>query len=209
MEPDVEPLQAYLERHLPERGDVLRGLELAAQEEGIPIVGPHVGALLMVLTRASGTKRALELGTAIGYSAIWIARGLMPSGRLITVEKREEMAKRAEKSIAEAGLGDSVEIRVGEALGLLPSLGEEFDMIFNDVDKEGYPKLLPVCKKALRPGGLLVTDNVLWGGRVASQDDSPTTKAIREYNRLLAEDEEMPTVILPLRDGVSISVKSV
>ncbi len=185
----------------------MRRLEHVAQEEGIPIVGPHVGALLMVLARASGTKKALELGTAIGYSAIWIARGLAPGGRLITVEKGEKMARRAQRSIAEAGLRDSVEIRVGEALGLLQSLGEDFDMIFNDVDKEGYPKLLPICKKALRPGGLLITDNVLWGGRVASQDDSPTTKAVREYNRLLAEDEEMPTVILPLRDGVSITVK--
>ncbi len=210
MEASGEALEAYLESLMPERDAVLRKLEEEAEQEGIPIVGPHVGSLLMALSMASRCEKAVELGTAIGYSAIWIARGLQPGGKLTTVEAREEMAKRARESIEDAGLGDEVEVVVGEAMEVLPTLGRDHDLIFNDIDKEEYPRVLPLCKDALRPGGLLVTDNVLWGGRVASPDDkSPSTQAIRMYNRRLAEDRDMVTVIIPLRDGVSISVKRV
>ncbi len=203
-------MRDYVESLLPHRDELLKELESVAQEEGIPIVGPHVGSLLMILASASGARRAVELGTAIGYSAIWLARGMGAGGRLVTIEMREEMARRAGKSIERAGLQDSVEILVGKALELLPTLGDGFDIVFNDINKEDYPAVLPLCKEALRSGGLLLTDNVLWGGRVVSEQDvSPSTEAIREYNRVLAEDEEWTTVILPIRDGVSISVKRV
>lgn len=200
----------YIEGLLPTRDRVLRRLESEAREEGIPIIGPHVGALLMVLAAAAKSQRGVELGTAIGYSTIWIARGLGDDGKLYTVEAREEMVGRAVRNVAEAGLGDVVEILSGPAHEVLPTLGGGFDLVFNDIDKEDYPAMLPLCKESLRPGGLLITDNVLWGGRVTSPEDrSASTEAIREYNRLLAEDEEMMTVILPIRDGVSISVKRV
>ncbi len=205
---DAEPVRTYMERLLLPRDVLLRRLEREAEEEGWPIVGPHVGSLLHILTAAVGARRALELGTAIGYSATWIARGLPAGGRMVTVEVSEETAQRARRNLQEAGLGEVVEVRVGEAVELLPELGTGYDIIFNDIDKEGYPASLPLCKEALRPGGLLVTDNVLWSGRVADPEDrSPATEAIRAYNRRLAEDPEMATVILPLRDGVSISVK--
>ncbi|MEE9237749.1 MAG: O-methyltransferase [Thermoplasmata archaeon] len=210
MDLEGKALRDYVESLLPHRDELLKELESVAQEEGIPIVGPHVGSLLMILASASGARRAVELGTAIGYSAIWLARGMGAGGRLVTIEMREEMARRAGKSIERAGLQDSVEILVGKALELLPTLGDGFDIVFNDINKEDYPAVLPLCKEALRSGGLLLTDNVLWGGRVVSEQDvSPSTEAIREYNRVLAEDEEWTTVILPIRDGVSISVKRV
>jgi predicted O-methyltransferase YrrM len=205
-----EAVREYVEALLPTSDRILRRLEAEASEEGIPIVGPHVGALLTVLTSARGARRALELGTAIGYSTIWIARGLQAGGRLVTVEAREDMVDRARGNLKEAGLEAVVEVVHGDALDVLPGLGGGYDLIFNDVDKLAYPKLLPLCKEALQPGGVLVTDNVLWSGRVANpEDSSASTEAIREYNHLLAAAREMTTVILPVRDGISISVKRV
>lgn len=190
------------------RDAVLQRLEREAAEEGWPIVGPHVGSLLHILTAAVGAKRALELGTAIGYSATWIGRGLVPGGHMVTVEVSEETAERARQNLTEAGLEDVVEVRHGEALELLPDVGTGYDVIFNDIDKEGYPAALPHIKAALRPGGLLLTDNVLRRGWVADAGNrDAAVEAIRTYNRQLAEDPEMAAVILPLRDGVSISVK--
>jgi predicted O-methyltransferase YrrM len=163
---------------------------------------------LQVLASVSGAQRILELGTAVGYSAIWLSRGMAKGGKLISMEARDSMADRARRNVAEAGLGDTVEVRLGQALSLLPEVEGPFDLIFNDIDKESYPQVIPWAKKLLRPGGLLVTDNVLWSGRVADPADQDAwTEAIRTYNRTLAEDEDMETVVLPVRDGVSISVK--
>lgn len=203
-----EAIGVYLDGLLPERDDVLRRLEAEAQKENIPIVGPRVGGLLRLLSSLVGARRVLELGTAVGYSAIWLARGMAAGGELITVEARESMVARALRNVEEAGLADAVDVRLGQALSVLPKLKGPFDLIFNDIDKESYPQVLPLAKEALRSEGLLVTDNVLWGGRVARSDESDSwTEAVRTYNRRLAEDPEMRTVILPLRDGVSISLK--
>ena len=205
---EVEVIAGYLEGLLPERDSVLTRLEAEAREENIPIVGPRVGGILQILASMSGAQRILELGTAVGYSAIWLSRGMGTGGKLITVEARESMAERARRNVAEAGLEDAVEVRLGQALSLLPEVEGRFDLIFNDIDKESYPQVIPYAKKLLRPGGLLVTDNVLWSGRVADPKETDSwTEAIRTYNQTLAEDQDMETVILPVRDGVSISVK--
>ncbi len=205
---EVEAIGAYLDGLLPDRDAVLTRLEAEAREENIPIVGPRVGGILQILASLVGARRVLELGTAVGYSAIWLARGMVEGGKLTTVEARETMAERARRNVAEADLSDVIEVRLGQALALLPEMDGAFDLIFNDIDKESYPQVIPWAKKLLRPGGLLVTDNVLWSGRVADPADSdPWTEAIRTYNRTLADDEDMETVILPVRDGVSISVK--
>jgi predicted O-methyltransferase YrrM len=205
---EVEAIASYLEGLLPERDALLTRLEAEAREENIPIVGPRVGGILQLLASLVGARRVLELGTAVGYSAIWLARGMGQGGRLTTVEARETMAERARRNVAEADLSDVIEVRVGGALTVLPEVKGDFDLIFNDIDKESYPQVIPWAKKLLRPGGILVTDNVLWSGRVADPSDQDAwTEAIRTYNRTLAEDEDMETVILPVRDGVSISVK--
>lgn len=205
----VDPaIEAYLEGLAPPRDALLTRLEAEATEEDIPIVGPQVGALLHLLAAHRAARRVAELGTAIGYSATWMARGMAKDGTLATVEMREAMARRARANLEEAGLADRVTVHVGRALDVFPRLGGDFDLVFNDVDKVGYPAVLPLAKQALRPGGLLVTDNVLWSGRVTDPGDtSEATAAIREYNRRLAEDPDMHTVVLPLRDGVSISLK--
>lgn len=203
-----EAVAGYLAELVQPRDPLLRRLETEAEEENIPIVGPQVGSLLKLLVTLRGARRVLELGTAIGYSATWMARGMRPDGELHTVEMREAMAERARANLREGGLDSVVEVHVGRALDLLPGLGTEYDVIFNDVDKEGYPDVLPLAKAALRLGGLLVTDNVLWSGRVADPEDrSEATEAIRSYNRQLAEDEDMLTVVLPVRDGVSVALR--
>lgn len=209
MEIEAGPLAAYLEDLLPDRDPLLQQMEAYAREHGVPIVGPRVGTLLTILTAAHHAERALELGTAIGYSGIWIARGLAPGGQLLTVEGREDVAEVARRNFQAAGLENRVEVAVGSAHDVLPTMEGEFDLIFNDIDKEGYPAILPLCKAVLRPGGLLVTDNVLWSGRVADPADrTDSTEAIREYNRLLAWDAEMEVVILPIRDGVSVALRA-
>ncbi|MFQ5907729.1 MAG: O-methyltransferase [Thermoplasmata archaeon] len=205
---EVEAISGYLDGLLPERDAVLTRLEAEAHEEDIPIVGPRVGGLLQILVSLVGARRVLELGTAVGYSAIWMARGMSPGGELISVEARQSMAERARRNVDEAGLGDVIDVRLGQALSTLPAVEGDFDLIFNDIDKESYPEVIPWAKKLLRPGGLLVTDNVLWGGRVADPSEQDSwTEAIRTYNRTLGEDEDMETVILPVRDGVSVSRK--
>ena len=205
---EVEAIAGYLEALLPERDSLLTRLEAEAREENIPIVGPRVGGILLMLASLVGARRILELGTAVGYSAIWLARGMGEGGKLTSVEAGETMAERARRNIVEAHLSDVIEVRVGQALSLLAEMDGAFDLIFNDIDKDSYPQVIPWAKKLLRPGGLLVTDNVLWSGRVADPSDQDAwTEAIRTYNRILAEDEDMETVILPVRDGVSISVK--
>ncbi len=205
---EVEAIGAYLDGLLPNRDPVLTRLEAEAREENIPIVGPRVGGLLQMLASLVGARRVLELGTAVGYSAIWLARGMGEGGTLTTVEAREAMAERARRNVGEADLSDVIEVRLGQALALLPEMDGAFDLIFNDIDKESYPQVIPHAKRLLPPGGLLVSDNVLWSGRVADPSDQDSwTEAIRTYNRILAEDEDMETVILPVRDGVSISVK--
>lgn len=203
-----EAIEAYLDGLMPPRDQVLQSMEAFAEEWDVPIVGPRVGTLLMILAAQTHASRILELGTAIGYSAIWLARGMAAGGRVVTIEAREEMAQRARENLRRAGLLDVVDVRVGMAVDVLLDLKGSYDVIFNDIDKEGYPQVLPRLKAILRPGGLLITDNVLWSGRVADPgDSSASTVAIREYNKLLARDEDMETVIVPLRDGVSISRK--
>jgi predicted O-methyltransferase YrrM len=188
------------------RDPFLDRLEREAEREGIPIVGPEEGTLLGILAGVSGAREILELGTAIGYSATWLARG-SPLARVTSVEHEPSMARRAEGNIREAGLAGRVQVVVGEALEVSKGLAGPYDMIFNDIDKEDYPLILPRLKALLAPGGLLVTDNVLWGGRVAGRVKDAATQAIRVYNRALVGDGDMMTVILPLRDGVSLSLK--
>ncbi len=199
-----EGIEAYLKGHLPARDPTLLRLEKEAEVEGIPIVGPLEGLLLSLLSSLTRPRRTLELGTAIGYSTIWLARG-SPAAGLTTVEVDPTMARRARANLQEAGLDTRVEVVEGDALKIARRLKGPFDLIFNDIDKEGYPLILPHLKDLLAPGGLLMTDNVLWSGRVASKARDASTAAIQEYNRRLATDLDFLTSILPLRDGVSLA----
>ena len=205
----IEPRVAdYIDSLANRGGDPLSAIETEGLRDDWPIVGAAEGSFLHILAKAVRARRILELGTAIGYSGTWFARALPPDGELITVEADPETAKIAEANLARTGARDRVRILVGRAEEVLEDLKGPFDLIFVDVNKEGYPAVLEPCVRRLRVGGLLVTDNVLWGGAVADDKDrSRDTAAIRTYNRRLAHDPRMLVSILPERDGVSVALK--
>lgn len=189
---------------------VLADLREAADREGLPpiAVSAATGRLLQVLLTSINAERVLEVGTLGGYSAIWMARALPPAGRLISIEINEHHAAFARRYVARAGLDDQVEIRVGRALDLLPAFdGERFDLVFLDADKEPLPTYLTWAIRLVRPGGLIVADNALWGGRVfdAAVDDDGT-RGVREFNQRLSSDPRVRGTIVPVGDGVAIAV---
>jgi predicted O-methyltransferase YrrM len=161
MIPDPEN---YFRGFIPPRDALLLELEEEAAREAIPIVGPVVGELLYILARLAGAKKILELGTATGYSAIYLARALSPGGRVVTLELSEDMARRAQANFARAGLSERVEVRRGHALDLMAAMTGSFDLIFLDIDKESYLPALALCRRLLKTGGLLVADNVAFAG---------------------------------------------
>ena len=208
-----EAIEDYLAK-LNRGGDaVLESIARANESRGLPLVDAEVGALLRVLATAIGAQRILEIGTAIGYSGIWLGGALPPDGMLITLELDEGRAKEARENFARAGLSGRASVIVGDAQLKIAKVSGPFDLIFQDGDKRLYSPLLDRLVGLLRPRGLLVTDNVLWNGEVVSGfTDHPTqdpddTRAIAEYNERLAAHPQLSTAIVPLRDGVSISVK--
>ena len=206
-----------IERYLADlnsAGDgVLDEIARGNEQRGLPLVDAEVGALLRVLATAAAATRILEIGTAIGYSGIWLAGALPPGGMLLTMELSEERAAEARANFARAGLADRVSVIVGDAQLKIAKVSGPFDLIFQDGAKSLYEPLLDRLVALLRPGGLLVTDNVLWNGEVvpgyssAPKQPPEDTRAIAAYNQRLASHPELITAVVPLRDGVSISVK--
>jgi predicted O-methyltransferase YrrM len=192
---------------------VLDDIDRAGRERHLPLVDAEVGTLLLVLARAIGAKRILEIGTAIGYSGIWLARALPAGGMLITIEKDAARAAEAKANFERAGLADRVSVMVGDAALKIVKVSGPFDLIFQDGHKPLYNTLLDKLVSLLRPGGLLVTDNVLWDGEVVPgyvttpAKNADDTRAIAEYNERLASHPQLTTSVVPLRDGVAISVK--
>jgi len=180
---------------------------------GLPIVYPETGALLRLLARAVGARHVLEIGTAIGYSALWIAPVLPSDGLLISMEIDADLAALARRHFEEAGVAARTSVIVGDASRFLHKVSGPFDLIFQDGDKRLYGPMLNRLVEMLRPGGVLVTDNVLWSGEVVPGLVDPpileaeTTDAIRAYNEQLRDERRLMTVFLPIGDGVAISVK--
>jgi len=194
----------YLYRIAAPRDRLLEKMEEYADSHAVPIIGPLVGRLLYNLAKTSQSRKILEIGTAIGYSAIWLARAVAPlKGNVTTIDMDPERVKIAKKNISEAGLERVVKVIEGNALKILPTLKEEFDMIFLDSDKDAFKMSAPM----LRKGGLFVADNALWGGDVAKGGKSKDTQSMIKFNRLVSESAGMSTVIVPLRDGVLVSLK--
>ncbi|HZQ24059.1 MAG TPA: O-methyltransferase [Terriglobales bacterium] len=203
-----EPVEDYLYSMLPPRDAVLNDIELEAERREIPIVGPAVGRVFHLLATISGAKNIFEMGSAIGYSTIWWARAVGENGRVIYTDGSSKNAEEARQYFDRAGVSARISIHVGDALELLSEQKQEFDIIFNDVDKEDYPKVLRLAGSKLKKGGLFVTDNVLWSGKVAQRNATePETKAILEFNRLLFNSPEWFPTMLPLRDGLAVAVK--
>jgi len=200
-------VEQYIYDILPARDVVLADMEKAASRENIPIVGPAVGRMFYLLAQISGAKRIFEMGSAIGYSTIWWARAAGPKAEIYYTDGDPKNAKRAQEFFKRAGVEKRIRIMTGDAGTMLERVRGNFDLIFIDVDKHQYPAALKKAVKRLKRSGLLVTDNTLWSGRVTRKADSPATRGVQEFNRLVYGMNDLFPVMIPLRDGVTVCRK--
>jgi len=199
----IDNPEEYFRQFLPKRDQLLIELEEEARREEIPIVGPIVGELLHILARVTQARRILELGTATGYSTIFLARAFTSTrGRLVTIDKDPDMAARAKINFHRAGLDQQIDIVVGDSQEKLSEMDKSFDLVFLDIDKEYYASVLPHCRRLLKKGGLLIADNV------GFKDADP-------FNRLISQSSEWRSVKLfaylpfhsPEKDGLCLALR--
>ena len=208
MESFIDPaVERYIYNLLPERDEVLIEMEEQARLRDIPIIGPAVARVLYQYAKLINARRVFEMGSAIGYSTIWLARAVGHGGKVYYTDGSEKNRDEASRYIERAGVADRIEMLTGDSMALLQSVDGEFDLIFNDVDKHQYPDAYRVAVPRLRSGGLLITDNVLWSGRVARQESDRYTQGVLEFNRLIYNDEHLFPTILPIRDGIAVCLK--
>lgn len=204
----TDELQAYMDALLPKRDRVLSRLEAEAEAEDIPIVGPHEGAFLGLLARLVSGRRILELGTATGYSGIWMLRAT-EGGHLTTFETNPERAARARANFNEAGLADQATVIELDAVAGVTALSGEFDVCFNDLlnsfgSEEVVEQTMEACLARLRPGGLLLADNALRRGEVL-RPASQQARNVARYNELVVRNDRLEGLIIPIRDGLSVA----
>lgn len=187
---------------------VLGEMQRLGASRDFPIVGPQVGRLLEILARATGALGVLELGSGFGYSAAWFLRGMPPGGRILLTDGSASLAEEARGFLTRGGHEGRFEIHVGDALAFAAAQTGPFDIVFNDVDKHDYPRVHDLAARLLRPGGLLISDNMLWRGRIADpRANDAATEGVRGLiERLFASDAFVPC-ILPIRDGVAVAVR--
>jgi caffeoyl-CoA O-methyltransferase len=191
---------------------VLLEMEAEGRERGFPIIGRLVGVTVELLARSVGARRVFELGSGFGYSAYWFARAVGPGGEVHGTDGDPDNEPKALGYLSRARLAEPVRWHVGDAVTNLNAVEGEFDVVYNDIDKEGYPDAWRAARDRIRVGGLYVCDNVLWSGAVADPRgdhgrDERTTSAILEHNRLIAEDEAFVSSIVPTRDGVFVALR--
>jgi predicted O-methyltransferase YrrM len=191
---------------------VLLEMEAEGKERGFPIIGRLVGVTVELLARSVGSRRVFELGSGFGYSAYWFSRAVGPGGEVHCTDGDPDNEPKALDYLTRAGLAELVRWHVGDAVTNLSGVDGDFDVIYNDIDKQGYPEAWRAAAERVRIGGLYVCDNVLWSGQVAEPRgdhgrDRITTAAIREHNRLVADDERFVSSIVPTRDGVFVALR--
>jgi len=201
----------YLDRLLPASTGIIAEMEEDAEKNGVPIADREVALFLEITARAIGAKRVLEIGMAIGYAALHIARGMEAEGLVFTIEPNDEMIRRAEDYLTRATMRDRVRIERGYALEVIPRLKESFDLIYLDAVKEEYSDYLDQSLSILRTGGVVVADNVLWGGQVAghlrSENQRASTEALRAFNQHFINHPQLRSEILSFGDGIAYGVK--
>lgn len=201
----------YLDNLLPASDDLLAEMEAYAAEHRVPIADREVALFLEITARAIRARRVLECGMAIGYSVIHLARGMPDDGVVISIDPSDEMIKAAEGYLTRAGLRERAQIEKGYALEVIPRLNETFDLIFLDAVKEEYRGYLDLALPKLRTGGVVICDNLLWGGQVAgeirSPDQQPSTEALREFNQYFVNHPQLRAEVLPVGDGLGYGVK--
>lgn len=201
----------YLESLVPPRPVELQKMEAYAREKSFPIIGPACGHLCYQLAKMTNARRVFELGSGYGYSTAFFARAVKENGGGVVhhVVWDEGLSKRARGHLGALGYGDVVQYHVSEAIEALERTDGPFDLIFNDIDKRGYPASLPVIESRLRSGGLLITDNLLWSGRIFdSSDRSPDTQGVRKLTRMVMKSPAWTASIVPIRDGVLVAFKN-
>ncbi|HAL57342.1 MAG TPA: O-methyltransferase [Bacteroidetes bacterium] len=200
-------VEKYLNEIIPERDSVLTEMEMFAEKKDFPIIGPLVGRLLYIVTKGAGARRVLELGSGFGYSAYWFAKAVGKDGTVVCTEGSEENQELAQGFFRRGRITERIEFLVGDALKLIDKLDGEFDIVFVDIDKASYPKALKKAVHKIRKGGLLIADDVLWKGKIFDKKPDADTAGILTFNRLLYTSKDLFTSIVPVRNGISISLK--
>ncbi len=203
--------ERYLERLLPPRDPLLREMEERAKRDNVPISDPEVGRLLSILARSTGARRILEIGTAIGYGTLCLARGA-PEARLVSIDTDPERLAEARAWLTRAGVADRVELLQGAALDLLPDLPGRFGLVYVDAVKTEYRRYLDLLLPKLEVGGMIVLDNLLWKGQVAEppvdEPEDERAKALYTFNAYLMMHPQLQAVVLPFGDGLGIATKT-
>ena len=205
-----DQLKNYLDTLVPERPNEMKAMEAYAAEHGFPIIGPAAGYFCYQIARLIGARSVYELGSGYGYSTAWFARAVQENGGGVVdhVVWDEDLSRKASQHLTALGFGDLIRYTIGEAVQSLREATGPFDLIFNDINKEGYPESLAVIRKKLRPGGVLIIDNMLWGGRIFDENDqSDATNGVRSVTRLLTEDAGWVSTLVPIRDGLIVAYK--
>lgn len=200
----------HLDGLVPDRPKRMVEMERHAAETDFPIIGPAAGHFCYLIARMIGARSVFELGSGFGYSTAWFARAVEENGggTVHHVVWDQELSDQAHEHLDKLGYGDIVQYHVGEAVGMLRGSRGFVDLVFNDIDKEGYPAALDVIEQKLRPGGVLITDNLLWHGRIFDEDDdSPATAGVREFTRRVTTSDRWAASIVPIRDGLLLAVK--
>jgi caffeoyl-CoA O-methyltransferase len=201
-------VEKYIYKLLPKRDAVVTKMERYAKEHDVPIIGPAVARMLYLLTQISGAKRIFEMGSAIGYSTIWLARAAGPKAEIYYTDGDLANAARARNYFRRAGVEKRIRVMTGDAVELIDHVHGKFDMIFIDVNKHQYPAALRKALPRLKSGGLLLTDNTLWSGRVARKAKDANTQGVQRFNREIYASKKLFPVIIPLRDGVAVCRKA-
>lgn len=208
---DVEALDRYLEEHSQQEDPVLQELarHTYLKEVHPRMLSGHIlGSFLAMFSRMLAPERILEIGTYTGYSSICLARGLRPGGILTTLEVNDELRQVALQFFEKANLQEQIRLINGNALELIPALSDTFDLVFMDAHKDDYPNYYNLVIDKVRPGGYILADNVLWGGKVLPPSISdPTTRTIDQFNKMITQDPRVENLLLPLRDGVMVIQK--
>ena len=207
-EPVAGPVSAFLDGLVAPRPPELAAMEAEAARTNFPIIGPAAGQFAYLLARMTGAHRIFELGSGYGYSTAWFARAVIENGGGVVHHTvwDQGLSDRARLHLEKLGFGGVVRYHVAEAVETLRRTDGPFDLIFNDIDKSGYPAALPVIRAKLRTGGILITDNLLWHGRIFdAADRSADTEGVRELTRLVTSDPAWAASIVPIRDGLLVA----